>query len=166
MNRRSKGFTLLELLCTVLIMLLVSLCVNVGIRLAVESYSKSLAQSEAQILCATVSDLVCDELRFSSSLEWEEGTLYFSDSRGVANRRFQVNENGQVLLGYRPGSVPEPERLLPERAYPNGLRTRLEIQPGGTTSRLTIIVAIVDRDQRTLAERSTEIEVLKLIPDP
>ena len=38
MKRRNEGFTLVEMLCTVVILLLVSATVTVGTRLAVESY--------------------------------------------------------------------------------------------------------------------------------
>ena len=37
MKRHNKGFTLVEMLCTIVIMLLVSATVTVGVRLAVES---------------------------------------------------------------------------------------------------------------------------------
>ena len=72
MSRIKKGFTLVELLCTIVILLLVSAAVNVGIHLAVQNYASSITNSEAHVLCGTVGDLVCDELRFGSNLTWTD----------------------------------------------------------------------------------------------
>ena len=51
MKRRNEGFTLVEMLCTVVILLLVSATVTVGTRLAVENYTASVT------FCATAPGL-------------------------------------------------------------------------------------------------------------
>ena len=58
MKRRNEGFTLVEMLCTVVILLLVSATVTVGTRLAVENYTASITASESSgTFCATAPGL-------------------------------------------------------------------------------------------------------------
>ena len=53
-----KGLTLVEMLCTVAILVLVSMVMVLGVQLGVRSYAKSVSYSEAQVppsSCATIS---------------------------------------------------------------------------------------------------------------
>lgn len=164
MSRIKKGFTLVELLCTIVILLLVSAAVNVGIHLAVQNYASSITNSEAHVLCGTVGDLVCDELRFGSNLTWAEEGLIFT-SRNIANRKFVV-EDGQVSLSYSDAALAKdstlkPEKLLPSKAYPNGLSVDLTLtltQNG--TDIVSVQVVVRDSKGNVQAERITEIKSL------
>ena len=168
MSRIKKGFTLVELLCTIVILLLVSAAVNVGIHLAVQNYASSITNSEAHVLCGTVGDLVCDELRFGSNLTWEKEGLIFT-SRNIASRKFVV-ENGQVFLSYSDAALSgdltlKPEKLLPSKAYPNGLSVDLTLtltQNG--TDIVSVQVVVRDSKGNVQAERITEIKSLNQQP--
>lgn len=168
MSRIKKGFTLVELLCTIVILLLVSAAVNVGIHLAVQNYASSITNSEAHVLCGTVGDLVCDELRFGSNLTWEKEGLIFT-SRNIANRKFVV-EDGQVSLSYSDAALAKdstlkPEKLLPSKAYPNGLSVDLTLtltQNG--TDIVSVQVVVRDSKGNVQAERITEIKSLNQQP--
>ena len=168
MSRIKKGFTLVELLSTIVILLLVSAMVNVGIHLAVQNYASSITNSEAHVLCGTVGDLVCDELRFGSDYTWEEEGLIFT-SRNIANRKFVV-EDGQVSLSYSEAALAKdstlkPEKLLPSKAYPNGLSVDLTLtltQNG--TDIVSVQVVVRDSKRNVQAERITEIKSLNQQP--
>lgn len=168
MSRIKKGFTLVELLCTIVILLLVSAAVNVGIHLAVQNYASSITNSEAHVLCGTVGDLVCDELRFGSNLTWEKEGLIFT-SRNIASRKFVV-EDGQVSLSYSDAALEKdstlkPEKLLPSKAYPNGLSVDLTLtltQNG--TDIVSVQVVVRDSKGNVQAERITEIKSLNQQP--
>ena len=166
MSRIKKGFTLVELLCTIVILLLVSAAVNVGIHLAVQNYASSITNSEAHVLCGTVGDLVCDELRFGSNPTWEKEGLIFN-SRNIASRKFVV-ENGQVFLSYSDAALSgdltlKPEKLLPSKAYPNGLSVELTLTPNGTDI-VSVQVVVRDSKGNVQAERITEIKSLNQQP--
>ena len=123
MKRRNQGFTLVEMLCTVVILLLVSATVTVGTRLAVENYTASITASESQTLCTTVLDAVGDILRYSTRVtDWSE-ELHFQSDRYDGVRYFAV-EDGKVILAAE-GTEIAPQKLLPVKAYPNGLQVRL-----------------------------------------
>lgn len=171
MSRIKKGFTLVELLCTIVILLLVSAAVNVGIHLAVQNYASSITNSEAHVLCGTVGDLVCDELRFGSDYTWEEEGLIFT-SRNIASRKFVV-ENGQVFLSYSDAALSgdltlKPEKLLPSKAYPNGLNVGLTLAPNGADINgadiVSVQVVVRDSKGKVQAERVTEIKSLNQQP--
>ena len=49
-----KGLTLVEMLCTVAILVLVSMVMVLGVQLGVRSYAKSVSYSEAQVLCSAL----------------------------------------------------------------------------------------------------------------
>ena len=87
-----------------LVLLLVAACMVVGVSLAVRSYDRSLASSEAQVLCATLQTTVSDELRYSGTLFYDQTgrlTGFFSQEHGGEDAKdgFQTDENGQILLG-------------------------------------------------------------------
>lgn len=62
-QKKKAGLTMVELLCALAVLLLVAACMVVGVSLAIRSYDRSLASSEAQVLCATLQTTVSDELR-------------------------------------------------------------------------------------------------------
>ena len=52
MKKRAKaGFTLVEMLCSVILVILVSIGLANGVQLAVENYTRSIIHSESQVLC-------------------------------------------------------------------------------------------------------------------
>ena len=65
--------TLVELLCALAVVLLVSAGMVLGVSLAVRSYERSVAGSEAQVLCSTLETIVSDELRYAGTLKYDEG---------------------------------------------------------------------------------------------
>ena len=67
-NRAKAGLTLVEMLCTVIIVLLFSVGLVNGMSLAVKSYQQSLMSSESQILVSTLTSIVSDELRYSGTV--------------------------------------------------------------------------------------------------
>ena len=57
------------MLCTVAILVLVSMVMVLGVQLGVRSYAKSVSYSEAQVLCSTLTTTISDELRYSGTLK-------------------------------------------------------------------------------------------------
>ena len=62
--RDRQGITLTEMLCTVLIVLLLTALLVVGIRFAGKTYTESMRLSEAQEPCSTLTSVISDKLRF------------------------------------------------------------------------------------------------------
>lgn len=113
--RNQNGLTLTEMLCTVIIVLLFSSLVAVGANAAVRSFRISMADSQAQELCSTLTTAVSDKLRYctveADNTVFIQGVGYVYRS---ADKIFTVNDRGQVYLGEN--------KFLGAYAYPEGLK--------------------------------------------
>ena len=98
--RDRRGFTLTELLCAVLIVLLVSALLTVGVRFAGRTYNSSMQLSEAQELCSTLTSVISDKLRFCGTVTQDENgglTQIFIQNVGSVEGKgdaFQIGEDG------------------------------------------------------------------------
>lgn len=156
--KSKKGLTLVEMLCSVAILVLVSMIMVLGVQLGVRSYAKSVSYSEAQVLCSTLTTAISDELRYSGSLQIaKDGTLegFFSQQYGeLAYTGFTSTSSGHVQLGGKD--------LLPAKAYPYGIRAEVAgLSYNAGAGVFTVNLTVKDSENKTvLAE--TEFEVKKL----
>lgn len=115
--RNQNGLTLTEMLCTVIIVLLFSSLVAVGANAAVRSFRISMADSQAQELCSTLTTAISDKLRYcmvETDAVFIQGVGYVESP---AENIFTVNsDSGQVYLGKN--------KLLGAYAYPEGLKVK------------------------------------------
>ena len=149
--------SLVELLSAVLVMLLVTSLLVLGVRIGTKAYVKSVSMSEAQILCATLTTLITDELRYAGTIQAEEdGRVgFFSQNFGGADgavSHFAADENGQITLGGTP--------ILSKRAYPYGLRAAVNLRYAKTENRFTAILTVCGADGGELARTEFEVEPL------
>lgn len=131
--RSEEGLTLVELLCTVVILMLLGLMLDTGLQMALHSYQDMTAQSEAQLLLSTLSDALANDLRYAREVGTDaDGNLetYHSDSYG-SGVRLKI-DNGQVKAGGK--------RVLPAGAYGNGVY-RVAPRGGGTDGFLDVTYA-------------------------
>lgn len=155
--RDRRGFTLTELLCAVLIVLLVSALLTVGVRFAGRTYNSSMQLSEAQELCSTLTSVISDKLRFCGTVTPGADGAWTTSSfrtwaRGGRGRRLSGGCRRPAHLGST--------KLLSSAAYPRGLRVRdvsLRYDSASGIFTVTLQVGTVDS---TLAE--TDFEVRRL----
>ena len=153
--RDRRGFTLTELLCAVLIVLLVSALLTVGVRFAGRTYNSSMQLSEAQELCSTLTSVISDKLRFCGTVTpGADGSLdhiFIQDLGSVEGEgaAFQVDADGQ-------GST----KLLSSAAYPRGLRVRdVSLRYDSASGIFTVALQVGTADS-TLAETGFEVRRL------
>lgn len=137
--RNQNGLTLTEMLCTVIIVLLFSSLVAVGANAAVRSFRISMADSQAQELCSTLTTAISDKLRYctveADNTVFIQGVGYV---KGPAKDIFTVNDSGQVYLGEN--------KLLGAYAYPEGLKVQeFSVKYDGTKRIFTVAFQIKDR---------------------
>lgn len=157
----NKGFTLVEMLCTIVLILLISALVVTGVQLGVKSYHRSISDSEAQVLCSTLTTAISDELRYAGTVHLAENAqtpydltefTFFSQRYGDY-AAFTVNSDGQVLLSGN--------KLIPSKAYAYGARARLAIEYDPNEGRFTVTLSIYDRDEsRELTKNTFEVKLL------
>lgn len=148
--RNQNGLTLTEMLCTVIIVLLFSSLVAVGANAAVRSFRISMADSQAQELCSTLTTAISDKLRYCTV----ETDAVFIQGVGYvyrpANEIFTVkSDSGQVYLGEN--------KFLGAYAYPEGLK----VQGFSVTYKenvFTVKFQIKDRRDTKLAEADFQVK--------
>ena len=150
--RNQNGLTLTEMLCTVIIVLLFSSLVAVGANAAVRSFRISMADSQAQELCSTLTTAISDKLRYctveADNTVFIQGVGYV---KGPADEIFTVNDSGQVYLGEN--------KLLGAYAYPEGLKVKdFSVKYDGTKRIFTVAFQIEDGRDTKLAEADFQVK--------
>ena len=136
--RACGGFTLVEMLSTLAIVVLITMLVAVGVSLATRTYSQSIELSEAKVLHSTLSEVISNELAQTGTIEAAGASAdgkgyklgkFFSRNYGVKDDlcAFQVldPETGKVMASggkgqLALGSGTVQNRLLSSAAYTNG----------------------------------------------
>ena len=121
--RGSRGVTLTETLCTVLIVLLISAMLAVGVRFAVRTYRESMELSETELLCSTLTAAISDKLRYSG----EVGQNMFIQGVGTTDSggggSFAISDDGgqRGVPAPRLGLLPAGPAGADDRHGGNGL---------------------------------------------
>lgn len=154
--RDRQGITLTEMLCTVLIVLLLTALLVVGIRFAGKTYTESMRLSEAQEPCSTLTSVISDKLRFCGTVTQDENgglTQIFIQNVGSVEGKgdaFQIGEDGQLALGDR--------HLLGSASYPKGLQvTAFTLRYDASTDIFSVTLEIGDRSRQTLSQTSFDV---------
>lgn len=151
--RNQNGLTLTEMLCTVIIVLLFSSLVAVGANAAVRSFRISMADSQAQELCSTLTTAISDKLRYctveADNTVFIQGVGYV---KGPAKDIFKVDlASGQVYLGEN--------KFLGAYAYPEGLKVHgFSVKYDDTKRIFTVAFQIEDGRDTKLAEANFQVK--------
>ena len=147
--RNQNGLTLTEMLCTVIIVLLFSSLVAVGANAAVRSFRISMADSQAQELCSTLTTAISDKLRYctveTNNTVFIQGVGYVE---ATADKIFTA-DSGQVYLGEN--------KFLGAYAYPESLKVQ-EFSVTYEENVFTVKFQIKDRRDTKLAEAKFQVK--------
>ena len=95
----SKGFSILEMLLAVVILLLATQLVTQAMDLAAKRYIESTNRSKAQMIMSTLSDFVRNELTTASDFVLEGNDISFIDGSGILGGRCVLaNDQNTVCL--------------------------------------------------------------------
>ena len=162
--KNKSGLTLVEMLCCVVVMLLVSIGMVNGVSLAVRNYESSLMSSESQVLCSTLTNLVSDELRYSGPVEWNKDPIRFYSRTYGSKCIFSQNDSNQVTLNeiQRDGNPAQRGyKLLPNRSYHLGMRANVTLaKAAGKDNTFSVTILVTDSKDRELARNEFEVEKL------
>lgn len=89
----SGGFTLVEMLCAVAILVLLTLMLNTGMQMAMHSYRSITAESETQLLLNSLVDAVANELRCAHEVTADGGGFTYNGGRSL-----MINSEGRVVV--------------------------------------------------------------------
>ena len=124
--KSQRGFTLVEMLACVIVLLLVGLLCSTGLNLALDSYQRSVYESNSQMLESTLDTYLGDILRHARSVSSStdgEGNEIISFTNGT----YQIYEgyicvlseeqkNGGVFLIYKDAEA-EPTLMVSSNVY-------------------------------------------------
>lgn len=149
--RNQNGLTLTEMLSTVIIVLLFSSLVAVGANAAVRSFRISMADSQAQELCSTLTTAISDKLRYctveADNTVFIQGVGYV---KGPAKDIFTA-DSGQVYL--------RENKLLGAYAYPEGLKVKdFFVEYNDTKRVFTVKFQIKDGRDTKLAKADFQVK--------
>lgn len=111
--RDSAGFSLVETLCAVAVLVLLSLMLNSGLSAAMQTYYDITAESETQLLLNSLTNAIARELRYAHDVTEGDDPTYNKD------RQIKL-QNGQVYAGGRELLPKEKETTQVGGAYKNG----------------------------------------------
>lgn len=77
--RGRKGFTLVELLVTIVVMLLVTEIISLCIQLSTKYYTQSVRNSESQTICGALAAAVQEELQYATKVQPPTGSTVDGD---------------------------------------------------------------------------------------
>jgi type II secretory pathway pseudopilin PulG len=171
--KSKSGMTLTELISGIIVLLLVAGILTVGVRLGAKAYVESVSASEAQVLCATLTELVTDELRYAGSTEGtgdaNDPVKIFSQKFGGDELEFKTDEEGdregQIYL-YKAANGTDAEKksyILSSRSYPYNLHAYVRDLTYNSTSQIfSLTIEVQGSSGNTLA--TTSFEVRKVNP--
>ena len=114
MRRKVKdnsGLTMVETLCAVLILVLLSLMLNSGLSMAIKTYQGITAESETQLLLSSLSDALADKLRYC--------VVYVDDAGDYQSSSIGDVEAADGKIVVRGPDTGDAKSLLPDGAYGN-----------------------------------------------
>lgn len=160
--RSQSGMTLTEMLCALVVLMLISSLLAVGVRFAVQTYRTSMADSQAQMLCSTVTTAIADKLRYCSGVTSAGGKVFIKDIGSVESDEqgsfFQVDEDtGQIVMQ----SDSEKKQLLGAKSYPRGLKIReLSVEFSNTDRRFAVSFDVTDTAGTVLASSCFDVRCI------
>lgn len=97
--RTSPGFTIAEVLVTILILLMVSTVVAAGIPAAKRAYEKIVLSANAEVLLSTSVASLRDNLATAEDVAAQDGAITFYSGDGGINKKIYPDaENGGVIM--------------------------------------------------------------------
>lgn len=122
--RSSGGFTLMEVLASMLILTFLVIGMGPGMKTAMTVYQESTFQSSSTALIGTMNATLGDVLRYAEDITPGEGnTFTFTNTDyGLQNVSLVGNngaENGVFTCKEVKNSPPVYKSLIPEKSYPN-----------------------------------------------
>ena len=159
--REKRGMTLIEMLCAVLLLLIMSGMLTLGVSFAVRTYRDSMQSSQAQELCSTITAAISDKLRYCGSVSKNGDSIFIQDVGSVSSGEgeiFSLNESGEITL-----DAAGTKKLLGSRSYPRGLRVEeLRMTYDSDSGIFSVSFRITDGRDRELAGSDFDVKRINL----
>lgn len=161
--RGRKGFTLVELLATIIVMLLVTEIISMTIQLSTKYYTQSVRNSESQTICGALSAAVQEELQYATKIQPKPGSTpdasgfytdytYYSRARQHgSNCTLECGSDGKLYVHKGTDSY----ALVGSETYTYGMKAEMECG-WNPTGYFHVSLKVLDGDKE-LAEQTFDV---------
>ena len=166
--KNSKGFSILEMLLAVVILLLATQLVAGAMELAGRRYVESTNRSKAQMILSTLSDFVRSELTTASDIVIsDDGGLSFIDGSGLIGGRCTLkNEQESICLKSTKNQGKSYFPIVGHDSgtaykYADNLNVRFELTPVKDENKIvcTYTIVVSDKKSREIASGKYKVTV-------
>ncbi len=165
-----RGFFLGELLAATIILLLASQVMAEGVTFAVRMYNETLTRSHGKQLCSTLTNSIETELRYATSITYDENTgkllTYFSPAYGQSKSSFlsidsddNEQDSGEIAIKATEDGRTVYRRLLSGASYSSfELKAKVENLTYNKADNLfTVTLLITDRNNKEQVENTFNV---------
>lgn len=96
--KSSAGFSLVEMLCAVAVLMLLCVLLNSGLSVAMKTYFDLTAEAETQLLLNSLTNAIAGELRYAHEVSGTEDPAYNDGAQITLGSDKQVYVDGKELL--------------------------------------------------------------------
>lgn len=104
-RRRSKGFTLVETLASMVILIMLVSVIGTGVSASMKTYRDLTFVSESDILASTIYTAMSDVLRFADYEAEQDGTIYFTNVNYGISKGYIFLQNGMFMIYLGNGNI-------------------------------------------------------------
>lgn len=152
--KSSAGFSLVEMLCAVAVLMLLCVMLNSGLSMAMRSYFDLTAKAETQLLLNSLTNAIAGELRYAHEASFDgEGNLTYN-----GGRKLTLGSDKQVYVDGRELLPREKDDTNRGGAYKNGEYqvTQMDIVYDQETACFTLKLKVVWKNSGISAETPPE----------
>ena len=175
LNKAAKsGFTLTEMLATIIIVLLVSAGLVTTVGLALKQYDNSMRNSEASVLASTLKSIISNELEHTnvSTMEMDaSGNVIAFESTDYALKNslssfYAVDEDKSATSGYgqlfcgKKGDTSQGSLVIASASYTRGLGMKLKSITYNSTSKYFTVRFEVGYDDTSLKTEEFSVRAM------
>lgn len=156
--KNNRGFTLFEMLACVVVMLLVTAIITLTIQMGVKHFTRSVQDSESQVLCGALTAAVKEELEYATNVQTSaSGYTYYSRARAHGSGcTLEPNTEGQ--LSVKKGSQYYP--LVGSESYSYDMTADAVIDWDAANHRFSVSLSVKDADGNDLTTESFYVHPL------
>lgn len=153
--KNNRGFSLMEMLACIVVMLLVTGIISLTIQMGVKYFTKSVRDSESQVLCGALTTAVKEELEYATNVQaTASGYTYYSRARAHGSGcTIEPNADGQ--LSVKKGSVYYP--LVGSESYSYNMTATGIINWDSVNRVFSVTLNILDGDGNDLTNETFSV---------
>ena len=156
-RKNKSGFTLVEMLCSVLLIGLISAGLARGVSLAFYQYKRSVRHSSSYQLFTTLQTLISNELKYTNKVTLDENKNvkeFYSVTYALEKNTtslYILDKNGNVTDGYGEVAVGDGSKfnyLLSSKSYSDSLGAKCNITYDESSKIFTVELKIGVNDEK------------------